>query len=213
MKPMAILLLASSLLFVGCMKDTEVKEFDKSALYWYEELAKSIANENMDRADSLYISLKSEHLRSPLMETAVLMLAHAHIEEENYLLANHYLDEHHKRFAHKGSREYIDFMKLKASFLGIKEVYKDQKLMMDSIVDAKRFKSRYPSSRYVPLVDTILVKLYMSQYLLNENIASLYNRKGKPEAAKIYREKNRDSMVNMTDITPPPQGIMGQIFD
>jgi len=205
--------IALAFLFVGCANKDEVAEFNKPALYWYKKIGKSISDGNMDKADAYYISLKSEHMRSPLMPTAIMMLAHAHMNKEEYLLANYYLDEYNKRFGEGDDREYTDFMKLKAAFLGIKDVYKDQKLIMDSIANANRYLVRYPGSAYAPLVNTILVRLHMSQYLLNENIAALYERTGKPDAAEIYREKNSDSVVEMTDITPPEKGIIGKIFD
>jgi len=63
------------------------------------------------------------------------------------------------------------------------------------------------------LVNTMRVRLQMSQYLLNENIASLYDRTGKKEAAKLYRAKNKNSVVEMTDIKAPKKGIVGQVFD
>ena len=204
---------ALAFLFVGCTKDDSVAEFNKPALYWYKQIGSSISNGNMDKADEYYISLKSEHMRSPLMPTAIMMLAHAHMNDEKYLLANYYLDEYNKRYGEEGSREYTDFMKLKASFLGVKDVYKDQKLIMDSINNANKYLLRYPGSSYAPLVNTILIRLHMSQYLLNENIAALYDRTGKPEGAKIYREKNSDSVVGMSDITPPEQGVIGMVFD
>ncbi len=204
---------AALLLFTGCGKNQEVTEFNKPALYWYKKIAESISSGNMDKADEYYISLKSEHMLSPLMPTAIMILAHAHMQEEEYLLASYYWDEYNKRYADEGSREYTEFMKLKASFLGIKDVYKDQKLIMDSINRAKIYLLRYPGSKYTPLVNSILVRLHMSQYLLNENIAALYDRTGKPEAAKIYRAKNKHSLVEMTDITPPAQGFLGKIFD
>ena len=72
----------------------------------------------MDKADSYYISLKSEHMRSPLMPTAILMLAHAHMNDEKYRLANFYLDEYSKRYGEGHNREYIEYLKIKASFLG-----------------------------------------------------------------------------------------------
>jgi outer membrane protein assembly factor BamD len=196
----------------GASKDS-VAEFNKPAIYWYKKIAQSIGDGNMDKADAYFISLKSEHMRSPLMKTAILMLAHAHMAKEEYLLANYYLDEYNKRFGDPRSREYIDFLKLKASFLGIKDVYKDQKLIMDSISQAKTYLMRYPGSEYTPLVNTILVRLLMSQYLLNENIAALYDRIGKHQAAEIYREKNSDSLIEMSDITPPEKSIIGKIFD
>ena len=201
-------------LLVGCFgsKD-EVTEFNKPALYWYKKIAQSISKNNMDKADEYYISLKSEHMRSPLMPTAMMLLAHAHMNAEEYLLANYYLDEYNKRYGEEKTREYTDFMKLKASFLGVQDVNKDQKLIIDSINQSKIYLMRHPGSAYNPLVNTILIRLHMSQYLLNENIAALYDRTGKPEAAKIYREKNTGSVVELSDITPPKAGIIGKVFD
>jgi len=205
--------IAISFLFVGCADDKEVAEFNKPALYWYKQIASSITRGDLDKADAYYISLKSEHMRSPLMPTSLMMLAHAHMNKEEYLLANYYLDEYNKRFGESESREYTDFMKLKASFLGVKDVYKDQKLIIDSIATSKTYIYRYPGSPYAPLVNTMLIRLQMSQYLLNENIAALYDRTGKSDAAKIYRDKNKGSVVEMTDITAPKKGIIGYVFD
>ena len=210
---LAGIIMAVSFLFVGCGDEKEVAEFNKPALYWYQKIASSVTSGNLDKADAYYISLKSEHMRSPLMPTALMMLAHAHMNEEEYLLANYYLDEYNKRFGESENREYTDFMKLQASFLGIKDVYKDQKLIMDSIATAKTYINRYPGSTYAPLVNTMLIRLHMSQYLLNENIAALYDRTGKPDAAKVYRDKNKGSVVEMADITPPEKGIIGYVFD
>ncbi|MDQ7084291.1 MAG: hypothetical protein Q9M36_04865 [Sulfurovum sp.] len=97
--------------------------------------------------------------------------------------------------------------------MGVKDVYKDQKLIIDSIENAKTYRVRYPNSGYSPLVNTMLIRLYMSKYLLNENIAALYDRTGKSTAAQIYRDKNIGSVVEMTDITAPKKGIVGEIFD
>ncbi len=206
-------IVVSMAILVGCGKNEEVTEFNKSASYWYEHIAESIASNNLEKADEYYISLKSEHMLSPLMPTAILMLAQAHMQEEEYLLAGYYLDEFAKRYADESNYDYVAYMKLKAAFLGIKDAYKDQKLILDTIADAQKYLYRYPGSRYVPLVNAMLIRLHMTQYLLNENIAALYERIDKPEAAKIYREKNAKSIVNMDDITPPEKGIAGKIFD
>jgi len=213
LKKSILVAMALAFLFVGCIKNDEVAEFNKPALYWYKKIGSSITQGNMDKADAYYISLKSEHMRSPLMPTAIMMLAAAHMNKEEYLLANYYLDEHNKRFGQDTDREYTEFMKLKASFLGVKDVYKDQQLVMNSINNANKYMLRYPGSVYTPLVNTILIRLHMSQYLLNENIAALYDSTDKPEGAKIYREKNSGSVVGMTDIIPPEQGVIGMVFD
>ena len=212
-KKSILLSIAMAFLFTACGTKDEVTEFNKPALYWYKKIAQSIAKNNMDKADEYYISLKSEHMRSPLMPTAMMLLAHAHMNKEEYLLANYYLDEYNKRYGEEKTREYTDFMKLKASFLGVQDVNKDQKLIIDSINHSKTYLMRYPGSEYGPLVNTILIRLHMSQYMLNENIAALYERTGKEEAAKIYRKKNAGSVIELSDITAPKTGIIGKVFD
>lgn len=205
--------IALSVFLVGCSDKDKVSEFNKPALYWYQQIADSISDGNLDKADGYFISLKSEHMRSPLMPTAMMMLVHAHMNEEEYLLANYYLDEYNKRYGEYESREYADFMKLQASFLGVKDVYKDQKLVMDTIQKANIYLNRYPGSSYTPLVNTLLIRLQMTEYLLNENIAALYDRTGKDKAAQICRDKNKCSVVEKADITPPEQSFIGKIFN
>jgi len=208
-----ILIIISLFLISGCMDDSEVKEFNKSALYWYNQIAQSINHSKLDKADNYYISLKSEHIQSPLLQTAIMMLANAHMNKEEYLLANFYFDEYNKRYGNDKNRQYIDFMKLKASFMGIQDAYKDQQLIQDTIDRALVFSQNYPSSQYLPLVDMILIRVYMGEYMLNENIAALYDRLDKPKAAKIYRDKNKHSIIQMSDIKVPPKTLIGKILD
>lgn len=204
--------LVIAMFLTGCADD-DVVEFNKSALHWYKKIGSSIAQGNLEQADKYYISLKSEHMRTPLMSTALMMLAHAHMNEEEYQLANFYLDEYSKRYGDSKNRLYTDFRKLQSAFLGIKNTYKDQKLTLDTIENSKKYLAKYPNSPYRPLVNTILVRLYMTEYLLNENIACLYDRTGKSGAAAICRVKNDKSPLNLADIKMPEQGFIDKIFD
>ncbi|SFV64323.1 Putative lipoprotein [hydrothermal vent metagenome] len=214
MKKSLLMGIVVSILLAGCLgKKEESSDYNKPALYWYKKIAESVSNGNLDKADEYYLSLKSEHMRSPLLPTAIIMLAHGHMGIEEYLMANYYFDEYNKRFATSDGREYADYMKLKSAFLGITDVNKDQKLMLDTVANASKFTMRHPDSVYEPLVNTILVRLHMSQYLLNENIASLYDRIGKEKGAKIYREKNSNSPLNLNDIDLPERGILSRVFD
>jgi len=213
MKRSVWILVALFFVFVGCSKKDEVSEYNKPALYWYKKVAESVAKGDMDKADEYYLSLKSEHMRSPLLPTAIIMLAHGHMDKEEYLMANFYFDEYNRRFASSDGREYADYMKIKSAFLGISDVNKDQKLMLDTVANAEKFVLRHPGSPYDPLVKTILVRLHMSQYLLNENIAALYTRIGKKKGAEIYRQKNKASPLNLGDIELPKKGILSRVFD
>ena len=208
-----ILLIAFILiLFNSCSINTTNSEFNKTALSWYIKITDSIISKDLDKADEYYLSMKSEHTKSKLLKTTIIILAHAHMDEEEYLMANYYFDEYNKRFAIGEQREYAEFMKLKAAFLGIKDSNKDQKLMMDTITNANKFLYTYQFSKYSPLVNTIITRLKMSQILLNENVASLYDRIGKSNAAKQYRAKNINSPIKTTDISKPDTNILSSII-
>jgi outer membrane protein assembly factor BamD len=207
-----ILAFTLALFFLGCSENDVVKEYDKPALTWYQDIVKEVAQVNLDKADNLYISLKSEHPQSPLLSTATMLLANAHMEDQAYIMADYYLDEYLKKYAAGSGVERAKFLKIKAAFLGIKDVNKEQKLMMDTLVDIDKFVKNYSNSIYLPVVSTIKVRLHMSQYLLNKNIASLYNRLGKDKAAEIYNSKNAHSPLNMADIEAPSIGFIDSVF-
>ncbi len=200
-------------LFIGCSNKDAVNEYDKPALYWYNNVVKEIASSNLDKADNYYISLRSEHARSPLLPTATMLLAQAHMEDQAYIMADYYLDEYLKKYAKGIKIEQAKFLKIKAAFLGIKDINKEQQLMIDTLSNVDTFVKRYPHSIYLPVVDTIKVRLHMAKYMLNENIASLYNRLGKEKASKIYKEKNRHSPLNLADIKAPEVGFLATIFN
>jgi len=200
-------------LFWGCSGKATVKEYDKPALYWYQALVKEVASSNLDKADNYYISLRSEHMRSPLLPTATMILAQAHMEDQAYIMADYYLDEYLKKYASGESVEQAKFLKIKAAFLGIKDINKDQKLMIDTLNEVERFVKAYPGSSYLPVVQTLKVRLNMAQYMLNENIASLYSRIGKDDAATLYRDKNANSPLNIADIKAPKVGFIDSIFN
>ena len=207
----ALLILA--LFIVGCSNKDAVKEYDKPALYWYKSIAKEVASSNLDKADNLYISLRSEHTRSPLLPTATMILAQAHMEDQAYIMADYYLDEYLKKYASGSKIEQAKFLKIKAAFLGIKDINKEQKLMLDTLANVDKFVKSYPNSIYLPIVNTILVRLQMAQYMLNENISSLYHRLGKEKASQIYKNKNKNSPLNMTDIKAPEVSFFESIFN
>ena len=202
-----------ALLFLGCSSKDAVNEYDKPALYWYQNVVKEVASSNLDKADNYYISLRSEHTRSPLLPTASMLLAQAHMEDQAYIMADYYLDEYLKKYAKGSNIERAKFLKIKAAFLGIKDINKDQKLMLDTLKNVDKFVQRYPSSIYLPVVDTIKVRLNMAQYMLNENIASLYTRLGKDKAAEIYKNKNANSPLNIADIKAPEVSFLDSVFN
>lgn len=198
------LLLAVSFVVLasGCApKSKEV--FNMPAIYWYEAIAKEIKNQDLEKADSFYTSLSSEHIESPLLAEAMMMLANAHMQDEEYLLANFYLDEYLKRYGNKENADHVRYLKLKANYDSFPNPNRNQQLLLDTIVQTKDFIAKYPNSKFKPLAQTMLVKLELGEYFLDENIKGLYERVDKPEASKIYDTKLKSSALGTAKMADP----------
>lgn len=192
---------SSALLFTACsQKSDELQEYNKPATYWYNKMIKEIAWDDIDAADDAYTSLQSEHKNSPLIPVSLQILANAHIDEEQYLLANYYLDEYIKRFVLSKNIDYVRYLKIKANFLSIPERYREQQLVLDTIEQSNAFIVKFPESSYLPLVNTINARLYMAQAALDKEISELYLRIDKPKAAEIYNEKVEKNWVDKEEI-------------
>ena len=199
------LFLAAGLVFAftACSQKSErVQEFNKPALYWYNQMMTDISINFLEDADDTYISLESEHRNSPLLSTALLVLADAHMNEEEYELANFYLDEYIKKYAYSKNIDYVRYLKIKANFLGFAYDLRDQQLIEDTINDIDEFRKTFPRSPYTPLVNTMSARLYMAKATLDKDIAELYDRLDKPKASKYYNDKVKESWVSPKEIEP-----------
>lgn len=174
-----------SLLMTGCSKDIE--EYNKPAAYWYAKIVESVSQGNLDKADNYYASLQGEHISSPLLPEATMILAIAHMHFEEYLLTEHFLDEYVKRYANENEREFAEFLKIKAKYMALPNPRRDQVLINEAITEGAKFQQNYPASSYYSLVDTMSTNLFMAEAALNETIASLYDRVDKPKSAAYYR--------------------------
>ena len=195
-----ILIMVSVYLFTACSGKQEVQEYNKPAVYWYNKMLKNISLYNLDAADETFTSLESEHRNSPLLSTALVILASAHLEDEQYLLANYYFDSYAKKFEDKSLEDYVRYLKIKSKFMAFKKSFRDQKLINDTIRDIDKFIKYYPNSKYIHLIKTMQSRLYMSRAKLNLEIANLYIRKDKKEAAEFYIQKAKLSWSDVKTI-------------
>ncbi|MDB2562057.1 outer membrane protein assembly factor BamD [Sulfurimonas sp.] len=186
--------LVSLILFSGCSK--EVEEYNKPAIYWYSQLVAAIANHDLEKADGFYSSLQGEHIGSPLLPEATLILSIAHMHYQEYLLSEHFSDEYVKRYANANEREFAEFMKIKAKYMALPNPRRDQVLMQEAIREGEVFKRTYPRSMYYSVVDTMLTNLRMAEAILNESIANLYDRLDKPRSADYYRSIRPQTWVD-----------------
>lgn len=200
MRNIIFLAVAALLLLGGCAKQPLSNQ---AAEFWYRQMAKEIGRSNLDLAGDHYASLTSEHVRSPLIKEATLMMAMAHLHNEEYLLAGFYLDEYIKRF---GSREEIDraqYFKLVADYRGIVRPGRDQKLLLDGRDRAAVYGAQYADSPLWPYAQTLYTRTRLADNELNVGIAGLYVRLDKPVAADYYRQKSDFAPAKEGQVTPP----------
>ena len=176
-------------------------------------MMKQIGSNDLDEADDTYTSLESEHRNSPFIPSAMLILINAHIDEEEYALANFYLDEYIKRFSLSKDIDYARYLKIKANFLGFKYQFRDQQLIDDTLVQIQDFKVKYTNSPYMPLVDTINARLEMAKASINQEIADLYKRKDKELAVAFYEEKVKESWIAPSEIEAVKVPFYRSIFE
>lgn len=190
-------------IFIGCAK--KELEYNKPAAYWYESIIKEINFGNLEGADNYFSSLQSEHINSPLVPEAMLILGQAHIEKEEYLLAEFYFDEYLKRYASLSNQDYVRYLKILSHFYGFKNYSKDQEFLTRSIEDLKNFLKNYPDSRYKPYVEYIYVKFLLGQMELNRAIANVYDKQNKTEARDEYLSRNDEQLYKA--LNPKPSHI------
>jgi len=193
-----LFLMTTLLFFTACSKDIE--EYNKPAAYWYKQMIASISDGNLDKADNYYSSLQSEHIGSPLLPEATMIMAQSHLQYEEYLLAEHFLNEYMKRYATPGELEYSEYLKIKAKYMALPNPRRDQGLINEAIQASMQFKVKYPRSIYYPIVDTMMTRLVLARASLNESIALLYERVDKPMGADHYRGIHRENWVDWEDI-------------
>jgi outer membrane protein assembly factor BamD len=196
-----VLVVGLGFFLTACSQKSEKsQEYDRPALYWYNKMIQQISTSYLEDADDTYTSLESEHRNSPLLPTALLILANAHIDDEEYELSNFYLDEYIKRFALSKNIDYVRYLKIKANFLGFSNELREQQLIEDTIIEIESFQEAFPKSPYMPLVNTMNARLAMAKASLDKEIAELYERVDKPKASKYYKEKVKKSWVEPNEI-------------
>ena len=209
-----LLVILLGIFLASCSSKKErVQEYDKPALYWYNKMLNQISTAYLEDADDTYTSLESEHRNSPLVPTALLILANAHIEEEEYSLANFYLDEYIKRYALSKNIDYVRYLKIKANFQGFSYDLRDQQLIEDTIKEIGEFRTQFPRSPYTPLINTMNARLFMAKASLDKEIADLYERIGKPKAAEFYNKKVEETWVEPEEIEPVEVPFYRYVFE
>lgn len=215
-KTTRVLLASSAIaaLLIGCSsKDPGDREYNKPAVYWYNKMLKQIAMYDLEAADDTYISLESEHKNSPLIPTALLIIANSHIAEEEYELAKYYLDEYIKRFALSKNIDYVRYLKIKANFFAFESQFRNQQLVTETLYEIQEFVRSYSNSPYIYLVQDINSRMAMAKGSFDQEISDLYGRIDKPMAQELYAKKAKQSWAHTDDVEPVDVPFYRSIFE
>lgn len=198
-------------LLVGCSgKSTS---FNQPAEHWYNEMIGQIAMGNLDQAGDHHTSLIGEHPRSSLIGEATVMMALAHMDREEYLLANFYFDEYIRRFGTAAEQDRMQFFKLLSDYRGLARAGRDQQLILDSLERTGAFLEQQPDSLLVPYAATLQAQLLLGRSYMDGEIADLYDRLNKPDAATWYRERSRNDLKSQGEVIPPKSGFVRGLFE
>lgn len=170
MKKNFFLCILLGILFSACSTKNDEGLYNLSANEWYKQIIKDLQDKDLEKADDHYNGMASEHIADPLLETTQIILAQAHMDEEEYQLAEFYLDEYNKKFGNSRNADYIRYLKIKAKFDAFAVPNRNQALMLESQKEIDSFLNDYPYTEYEPLVQTMLTKFNLAVFYLNDTI-------------------------------------------
>ncbi len=213
MRKKIFLFILLGVLFSACSTKNNEGLYNLSANEWYKQIIKDLQDKDLEKADDHYNGMASEHIADPLLETTQIILAQAHMDEEEYQLAEFYLDEYSKKFGNSRNADYIRYLKIKAKFDAFAVPNRNQALMLESQKEIDSFLKDYPYTEYEPLVQTMLTKFNLAVFYLNDTIHDLYERTGHTQSAEIYQERLQESEFYHQSIIKPELPWYRSIFE
>ncbi len=213
MRKKIFLFILLGILFSACSTKNNEGLYNLSANEWYKQIIKDLQDKDLEKADDHYNGMASEHIADPLLETTQIILAQAHMDEEEYQLAEFYLDEYNKKFGNSRNADYIRYLKIKAKFDAFAVPNRNQALMLESQKEIDSFLKDYPYTEYEPLVQTMLTKFNLAVFYLNDTIHDLYERTGHTQSAEIYQERLQESEFYHQSIIKPELPWYRSIFE
>ncbi|EJF0799843.1 outer membrane protein assembly factor BamD [Campylobacter upsaliensis] len=199
--------------FTACSTKNKDELYNLSPSQWYAQIIKDLQDKDLEKADTHYSGMASEHIADPLLEPTLIILAQAHMDEEEYQLAEFYLDEYNKKFGNSKNVDYTRYLKIKAKFEAFAVPNRNQALMLQSQQEIDNFLKEYPNTQYKPLVQTMLTKFNITVFYLDSTIADLYNRTNRQQSYEIYQEKLQQSEFFERSIITPELPWYRAIFE
>ena len=165
----------------------------------YKSIYKNIKQNNLDNADDLYVKLKSDYENSPLLKNAATILAIAHMQNKEHILANFYIQE----ALQNSSDDNLKYLFAKNQFMAAVMNSSDNTYIKKAKDALKSYVDIIADSDYQTLANSFFIRLKLQDIYNNLQTGALYNRLGKKEAYKIYRTKAMQDNIDINSIYKP----------
>jgi len=173
-----------------------IKSTDKDL---YTSIFNSIKQNNLDNADDLYVKLKSNYEHSPYLKDAATILAIAHMQNKEHILANFYIQE----ALQNSSNDNLKYLLAKNQFMAAVMNNSDNTYITKAKEALKSDADIIYNSDYQLLANSFLTRLKLQDIYNNLQTGTLYNRLGKSEAYKIYKSKAMQDNIDINSIYKP----------
>lgn len=215
MKKILIFTICSVLFFVSCANNKKdmFDDYNLSDKEWLLKIINSIQKADLEKADSDYISLYSEHINSPLLASAMLILSQAHAKEHEYLLANYYIDEYIKLYGSSNNYEWLNYIKLKNNFNAFSQANRNQALLEESLKEVESYTKTTSDEVLKYLASSMQTKLELAKIILYKDIKDLYHRMGHYTSEKFYDDIIKNESLNTIDYIKPKKPWYRELFE
>lgn len=188
------------LIFCACSNTKD--SINKPALFWYEQIIIAINNNNLESADNYFNSLQSEHIASPLIKEALILLLQAHMDNNEHLLSTFFINDYKTRYSNNDNKDFIEFLLKKSNYYAFNNYSKDHGFINEVLTDLQSFIILNPNNTYLPYIKHILTSFKLASLEIDKEIIRIYNLQDKYSAKEKYENNIKKLGVDNIEFIP-----------
>jgi len=166
----------------------------------YNRIYKDIKSNNLDNADDEYVKLKSDYENSPYLKDATAILAIAHMQKKEYILANFYIQE---GLQIDSGNTALQYALIKNQFNSALLVKSDSSYIKKALESLQSNVNLISDSEYQTLANSYITRLKLEDTYRSLQTGSLYKRLGKKDASNIYQNRALQNNIDVKSIYKP----------
>ena len=166
----------------------------------YKNIYKYIKSNNLDNADDEYVKLKSDYENSPYLKDATAILAIAHMQKKEYILANFYIQE---GLQIDSGNTALQYALIKNQFNSALLVKSDSSYIKKALESLQSNVNLISDSEYQTLANSYITRLKLEDTYRSLQTGSLYKRLGKKDASNIYQNRALQNNIDVKSIYKP----------